>query len=84
MDQVFNYQVHIQQVRFFNDYYSIALISSAANTVLFQMARKDQTFTTAFPTFSPRSIPINAFGMFSNPSVTVSRYTSFPYNQTDI
>jgi hypothetical protein len=22
--------------------------------------------------------------MFSNPSVTVSRYTSFPYNQTEL
>ena len=71
-DQVFIYQVHVKQVHFFNDYYSIALISSAANTALFQMAPTDQTFTTTFPTFSPRNIPINAFGMFSNPSVTVS------------
>jgi len=43
MDQKFNYPVHS-----FNDLHSIALISSAANTTLFQMAPKDQTFTTAF------------------------------------
>jgi hypothetical protein len=57
---------------------------STADIRLLQMAPKNQPLTTAFPTFSPRSIPINAFGMFSNPSVTVSRYTSFPYNQTAV
>jgi hypothetical protein len=31
-----------------------------------------QAFTTAFPTFSPWSNPMNAFIMLSNPSVTVS------------
>lgn len=33
-----------------------------------------QAFTIVFPTLSPFSIPMNAAGMFSNPSVTSSRY----------
>jgi hypothetical protein len=37
-------------------------------------ARKNQTFTSIFPIFSPCNTPINAFTVFPMPSTMSSRY----------
>jgi hypothetical protein len=36
------------------------------------------SLTSCLPKFSPLSIPMSAFGAFSNPSAILSRYFSFP------
>ena len=49
-------------------------VAQAPANALMLEAPAQRILTRALPRFSPRSIPMNAAGAFSSPSVTSSRY----------
>src|SRR5215204_859478 len=54
------------------------VVRSAKQLFLLRQRPRSATLTSALPRFSPLSIPMNAAGAFSRPSVTSSRHLSLP------